>query len=108
MKLSDKTTGDKCEPQSAFLMTTTKFSRSITVSPSGALRFLINKHEKDELLLRLIANQHCKCNSQSLEKITYYSIKLTFIQPSLALSTCGCFCNKGLDSVMVLLVQNNK
>jgi len=108
MKLSDKTTGDKCEPQSAFLMTTTKFSRSITMSPSGALRFLINKHEKDELLLRLIANQHCKCNSQSLEKITYYSIKLTFIQPSLALSTCGCFCNKGLDSVMVLLVQNNK
>lgn len=108
MKLSDKTTGDKCEPQSAFLMTTTKFSRSITMSPSGALRFLINKHEKDELLLRLLANQHCKCNSQSLEKITYYSIKLTFIQPSLALSTCGCFCNKGLDSVMVLLVQNNK
>lgn len=108
MKLSDKTTGDKCEAHSACLMTTTKFSRSIRMSPSGALRVLINKHEKDELLLRLIANRHCKCNSQNLENITYYSIKLTFIQPSLVLSTCGCFCSKGLDSVMVLLGQSNK
>lgn len=93
---------------SAFLATTTKSPRSVTMSPAGTLHLLINKHEKDELVLRLIANQHCKCNSQSLKKIACHSIKSTFIQPYLALSTYGCFCNQGLDSVMALLGQSNK
>lgn len=82
VRLSDKTSVGECELFCLFgnHNRIPKVSNNVTAWYSTF--FLINKHEKDELLLRLIANQHCKRNGQSLEKLH----ALLLSQPSYSLA----------------------